>query len=116
MHRCPRARSPEEILYHDTERGKPSHDEHYLFEMLILEGMQAGLSRNTILKKRENFRKAFDNFDYHKIQNYDESKSLELMNNPGIIRNGLKIEATIKNAKSFIAIQKEYGSFDNYIW
>ena len=116
MQRCPRAKNPEDILYHDNERGKPSYDDSYLFEMLILEGMQAGLSRNTILKKRENFRTAFDNFDYHKIKNYDERKFQELMNNPGIIRNKLKIEASVKNAKTFIAIQKEFGSFSKYIW
>lgn len=116
MQRCPRARSPEEISYHDKERWKENHDDSYLFEMLILEGMQAGLSRITILKKRENYRKALDNFDYQKIQKYDESKKQELMKNAGIIRNKLKIEAIIKNAKAFIEIQKEFWSFDSYIW
>ena len=102
--------------YHDEEWGVPVHDDLLHFEFLILEGAQAGLSWSTILNKRENFRKAFDNFDYNKIANYTEQKVEELLTNKGIIRNRLKIEATIANAKAFLKIQKEYGSFDKYIW
>ena len=102
--------------YHDTEWGKPLHEDKKLFEFLILEGFQAGLSWITILKKREHFRAAFDNFDYHKIATYDERKIESLMQNEGIIRNRAKIEAAIINAKAFIAVQREFGSFDKYIW
>lgn len=102
--------------YHDEEWGKPCYDDHHLFEMLILEGMQAGLSWNTILKKRENFRKAFDNFDVHKVANYDEDKIQSLLQDSGIIRNRLKIRGTVKNAKAFIEVQKEFGNFHTYIW
>ena len=102
--------------YHDTEWGVPVHDDQILFEFLILEGAQAGLSWNTILQKRENFRRAFDNFDYNKIMLYGEKKVEELLNNPGIIRNRLKIVAAISNAKAILKVQKEFGSFDNYIW
>ena len=102
--------------YHDKEWGIPVHNDRKLFEFIILEGMQAGLSWSTILKKRENFRKAFDKFDPKKIARYDKRKVKELLSNPGIIRNRLKIEAAIQNAKSFLAIQKEFGSFDKYIW
>ena len=102
--------------YHDKEWGVPVHNDRKLFEFIILEGMQAGLSWSTVLKKRENFRKAFDNFDPKKIARYDKRKIKELLSNPGIIRNRLKIEAAIQNAKSFLAIQKEFGSFDKYIW
>jgi DNA-3-methyladenine glycosylase I len=102
--------------YHDREWGVPVHDDQILFEFLILEGAQAGLSWNTILQKRENFRKAFDNFDYKKIANYDEMKIEELLNNAGIIRNKLKIGAAISNAKAILKIQEEFGSFDKYIW
>jgi DNA-3-methyladenine glycosylase I len=102
--------------YHDKEWGVPNHDDESLFEFLILEGVQAGLSWNTILQKRENFRKAFDNFDYKKIALYKEEKIEELMNNSGIIRNRLKINAAITNAKAFLKIQKEFGSFDKYLW
>lgn len=104
------------IKYHDSEWGIPSYDDHYLFEMLILESFQAGLSWITILNKRENFRAAFDNFDVVKISKYDDMKINELMNNKGIIRNKLKIKAAISNAKIFLFIQKEFGSFSNYIW
>ena len=114
--RCPWAKSENDIAYHDTEWGVPSHDDSYIFEMLILEGFQAGLSWNTILQKRENFRKAFDNFDYKKIAKYDEKKLNELMQNEGIIRNKLKINSTVTNAVSFMKIQKEFGSFSDYIW
>lgn len=102
--------------YHDTEWGKPVHDDRKLFEMLILEGMQAGLSWLTILNKRMAFREAFDQFDYRKIAHYDESKINELMQNAGIIRNRLKIKSAIVNAQQFIKIQEEYGSFDAFIW
>ena len=114
--RCPWAKSENDIAYHDTEWGVPSHDDNYIFEMLILEGFQAGLSWNLILNKRENFRKAFDNFDYKKIAKYDEKKLNELMQNEGIIRNKLKINSTVTNAVSFMKIQKEFGSFSDYIW
>ena len=102
--------------YHDTEWGVPLHEDKKLFEFLILEGFQAGLSWITILKKRESFRVAFDEFDYHKIAAYDESKIESLMHNEGIIRNRAKIEAMIANARAFLEIQKEFGSFDSYIW
>lgn len=102
--------------YHDNEWGVAIYNDQKLFELLILEGAQAGLSWLTILKRRENYRKAFDNFDAEKIAVYKEEKITELMNNPGIIRNKLKILSTIKNAKSFLLIQKELGSFSKYIW
>lgn len=102
--------------YHDEEWGVPVHDDKILFEFLILEGAQAGLSWITILKKRENYRTAFDDFDYKKIVNYNENKVNELMQNNGIIRNKSKILSTIKNAKAFIKIQEEFKTFDNYIW
>ena len=115
--RCPWASSdPLYILYHDVEWGVPVHDDRKLFEMLILEGAQAGLSWITILKKRENYRKAFDNFDARKIARYRSKKIKELLNNEGIVRNRLKIAAAIRNAEVFIAVQKEFGSFDTYIW
>lgn len=104
------------LEYHDTEWGVPLYDDHKIFEFLILETFQAGLSWMTILKKRDNFRKALDNFDYKKIVKYSEKKFEELMNNKGIIRNRLKIRATITNAQAFIEIQKEFGSFSKYIW
>jgi len=104
------------IAYHDTEWGVPVKDDKLLFEFLILETFQAGLSWITILRKRENFRKAFDNFDYKKIALYNEEKTLELLSDAGIIRNKLKIKAAITNAVAFQQIQKEYGSFSNYIW
>lgn len=104
------------VKYHDEEWGIPSHDDNHLFEMLILESFQAGLSWECILNKREAFRKAYDNFDYKKIALYDEKKREELINNKDIVRNRLKINASIENAKVFIKIQKEYGSFSNYIW
>ncbi len=102
--------------YHDKEWSMPVHDDFVLFEFLILEGAQAGLSWNTILQKRENFRKALDNFDFNKIAKYDEQKIEELMNNKGIIRNKRKIEAVILNAKAFVEVQKEFVSFNKYIW
>ncbi|UII78116.1 DNA-3-methyladenine glycosylase I [Flagellimonas sp. CMM7] len=102
--------------YHDNEWGVPVKDDETLFEFLILETFQAGLSWITVLKKRENFRKAFDNFDYKKIANYDQIKVDELLDNPGIIRNKLKVKATISNAQAFMEVQKEFGSFSTYIW
>ena len=102
--------------YHDNEWGVPVYDDATLFEFLILETFQAGLSWITVLRKRENFRKAFDNFDYKKIANYNQDKIDELLLDAGIIRNKLKIKATITNAQSFIKIQKEFGSFSKYIW
>ena len=102
--------------YHDEEWGRPLHDDQKLFEFLILEGMQAGLSWQTILNKRESFRQAFDNFNPAIVAEYDEIKVNELMNNAGIIRNRLKILACINNAKRFLEVQLEFGSFDRYIW
>jgi len=106
----------EYVKYHDKEWGVPIHNDRKLFEMLILEGAQAGLSWLTVLKKRENYRKAFDNFDYEKIAKYNYKKISELLKNEGIIRNKLKIEATIRNAKTFIQIRKEFKTFDKYLW
>lgn len=102
--------------YHDEEWGIPKHDDHELFELLILESFQAGLSWITILKKRENFRKAFDNFDIQKVANYNNEKIAELLSNTGIIRSKNKILSAINNAKIFMQIQKDFGSFANYIW
>lgn len=104
------------ISYHDNEWGKPTYDDKVLFEFLILELFQAGLSWECILNKRERFRTTFDEFDYVKISKYDDDKINELLQNKNIVRNRLKIKATIENAKVFIKIQKEYGSFSNYIW
>jgi DNA-3-methyladenine glycosylase I len=104
------------IKYHDEEWGVPVHDDRKLFEMLILEGAQAGLSWITILKKRENYREAFDRFNARKIACYGARKRRELLSNAGIVRNRLKIDAAISNARAFLAIQKEFGSFDSYIW
>jgi DNA-3-methyladenine glycosylase I len=104
------------IEYHDTEWGVPTHDDRKLFELLMLDNAQAGLSWQTILNKRENYRKAFDNFNPAKIARYNKRKITSLLNNPGIIRNRLKIEAAITNARAVLKIQKEFGSFDAYIW
>lgn len=108
--------NPLYVDYHDNEWGVPKYDDHELYELLILEMFQAGLSWETILNKRENFRKAFDSFDWNSIVNYNEDKINELMQDKGIIRNRKKIEATINNTKVFLNIQKEYGSFANFIW
>ena len=117
MKRCEWAnKSDLERAYHDTQWGVPVHDDKTLFEFLILEGAQAGLSWSTILKKKDGYRKAFDNFDAKKISAYSENKIAELLNNPEIIRNRLKINSAIKNAKAFLAVQKKFGSFDSYIW
>ena len=104
------------LAYHDEEWGVPVHDDRVLFEFLILEGAQAGLSWITILKKRDNYRRAFDNFDPRKIARYDDAKVRTLLADPGIVRNRLKIAATIQNAKAFLAVQKEFVSFDAYVW
>ena len=104
------------VKYHDDEWGVPVHDDRHFFEHIILEGAQAGLSWITILKRRENYRKAFDNFDVKKVAKYDEKKIEELVQDAGIIRNRLKIKSAVKNAKVFIEIQKEFGSFDKYFW
>jgi len=104
------------IQYHDEEWGVPVHDDQTHFEFLILEGAQAGLSWATVLKKRENYRELFANFDAKKVAEFDQSKIKELLQNPGIIRNKLKVNATVINAKKFLEVQKEFGSFDKYIW
>lgn len=115
--RCPWAGDTQIYIdYHDNEWGRPVHDDCKLFEMLILEGAQAGLSWITVLKKREAYREAFDGFDPHKIALYDDTKIAELMANPGIIRNRLKINAAIINAKLFLEVVEKYGSFDKFIW
>ena len=116
MPRCPWPKSELDIAYHDTEWGVPLHDDRALFELLILEGAQAGLSWSTILNKRENYRAAFDNFDARKIARYDARKVKQLLANPGIVRNRLKIAATIQNAKAFLAVREEFGSFHRYLW
>ncbi|MDD4914902.1 MAG: DNA-3-methyladenine glycosylase I [Methylococcales bacterium] len=103
-------------LYHDQEWGAPQHDDRRLFEFLVLEGAQAGLSWRTILEKRDNYRIAFDHFDPEKVAAYDQTRQLVLLNNSGIVRNRLKIQAAIKNAQAFLAVQQAYGSFDAYIW
>jgi DNA-3-methyladenine glycosylase I len=114
--RCTWAKRPMDIQYHDQEWGVPQHDDRVLFEFLVLEGAQAGLSWSTILNKRLNYRRAFDNFDAQKVARYDARKVTKLLADPGIVRNRLKIAAAIQNAKAFLAVQKEFGSFDAYIW
>jgi DNA-3-methyladenine glycosylase I len=114
--RCAWARDELSIAYHDAEWGVPLHDDRALFELLILEGAQAGLSWITILKKRPAYRKAFDRFDARKVARYDETKISALLTNEGIVRNRLKIRAAVQNAQAFLAIQKEFGTFDRYIW
>jgi len=116
MKRCDWARTDLSISYHDKEWGVPVHDDRKLFEFLILEGAQAGLSWEIILRKRENYRAAFDRFDASKIAKYTDKKVAQLLNNEGIIRNRLKIAAAIQNARAFLAVKKEFGSFDSYIW
>ena len=105
-----------EIEYHDKEWGVPVHDDATHFEYILLDGFQAGLSWSTILQKREGFRKAFDNFDYRKIANYDEAKLEALLQDTGIVRNKLKVRASVTNAQAFMKVQEEFGSFDKYIW
>ena len=114
--RCDWAKNDLAIHYHDTEWGVPLHNDRRLFEFLILEGAQAGLSWDTVLRKRESYRKAFDDFDAEKIARYDEKKCAELLNNEGIIRNRLKIASAIRNARVFLKTVEEFGSFDKYIW
>jgi DNA-3-methyladenine glycosylase I len=114
--RCPWARSELMIRYHDEEWGVPVHDDRTLLEFLILEGAQAGLSWETILNKRENYRAAFDNFDPQKVARYDRRKIAQLLNNPGIVRNKLKIASAVKNAQALLRVQEEFGSFDRFIW
>jgi DNA-3-methyladenine glycosylase I len=114
--RCPWASSELEIAYHDKEWGVPQHDDRVLFEFLILEGAQAGLSWSTILAKRDAYRRAFSHFDPARVAGYDSKKVKELLADSGIVRNRLKIAAAVANAKAYLAVQKEYGSFDTYIW
>jgi DNA-3-methyladenine glycosylase I len=117
MKRCEWATGSDlEQAYHDKEWGVEVHDDRRLFEFLILEGAQAGLSWSTILNKREGYRKAFDNFDVKKVSRYTEKRIAVLLNNPEIVRNRLKVNAAVTNAKAFLKVQKEFGSFDNYIW
>ncbi len=114
--RCPWAKTELYVQYHDTEWGVPVHDDRLLFEFLILEGAQAGLSWETILKKRENYRRAFDNFDPTVVARYGQKKLKGLLADAGIIRNRLKIEAAVQNAKAFLTVQDDIGTFDEYIW
>jgi DNA-3-methyladenine glycosylase I len=116
LRRCPWARDPLDIKHHDEEWGVPCHDDRALFEMLILEGAQAGLSRSTILSKRENYRRAFAFFDPSAIARFTANDVPRLLTDPGIVRNRAKIEAAIANAHAFLAIQREFGSFDRYLW
>jgi DNA-3-methyladenine glycosylase I len=116
MKRCSWPKNDLAIKYHDEEWGAPVHDDQKLFEFLILEGAQAGLSWDTILRKRENYRKAFDGFDVNKVARYTEKKIEKLLQDEGIIRNRLKITSAVSNAKAFLKVQKEFGSFDKYIW
>jgi DNA-3-methyladenine glycosylase I len=116
LRRCPWAKSEPYIEYHDREWGVPEHDDRMLFEFLVLEGAQAGLSWETILKKRDNYREAFDNFDPATVAKYGKRKEQGLLANPGIVRNRLKIGAAIRNAQAFLAVQEEFGTFDEYIW
>src|SRR5690606_35344825 len=114
--RCAWARSDSMRAYHDEEWGVPQHDDRVLFEFLILEGAQAGLSWETILRKRDNYRRAFDSFDARRIARYGEAKVAKLLANEGIVRNRLKIAAAVRNAQCFLDVQREFGSFDRYIW
>lgn len=114
--RCAWAKTPLSIAYHDEEWGVPLHDDTRLFEFLVLEGAQAGLSWETILNKRDNYRAAFDGFNPAKIAKYDERRIAKLMNNAGIIRNRLKINSAVTNAHAFLDVQREFGSFDDYVW
>ena len=114
--RCPWPTDDLYVAYHDTEWGVPLHDDQKLVEFVILEGAQAGLSWHTVLKKRENYRKAFDNFDPQKVARYNAAKIAKLLADPGIIRNRLKVASAVQNAKAFLKIQEEFGTFDAYIW
>lgn len=114
--RCPWAEAELNHHYHDTEWGVPSHADRHLFELIILEGAQAGLSWSTILKKRATYRQAYDDFDAAKVARYDARRKARLLANPGIVRNRLKVEASVLNARQFLTVQAEFGSFDRYIW
>ena len=114
--RCPWAEAELQHHYHDTEWGVPSHDDRHLFEMILLEGAQAGLSWATILHRREGYREAYENFDPTVVARYDDRKKARLLANPGIIRNRLKVEASVLNARAFLEVQAEFGSFDRYLW
>jgi DNA-3-methyladenine glycosylase I len=116
MNRCAWARNELSIRYHDEEWGVPVHDDRTLFEFLILEGAQAGLSWDTILKKRDHYREVFDNFDPKLVARYDNRKVEQLLADPGIVRNRLKIAAAVQNGKAFLTVQREFGSFDAYLW
>ena len=116
MNRCAWAKNDLAIAYHDAEWGVPQHDDQVLFEFLILEGAQAGLSWDTILRKRENYRRAFDGFDASKVSRYSDKRIEKLLQDEGIIRNRLKINSAVGNAKAFLKVQKEFGSFDRYVW
>lgn len=116
MKRCSWPSSELDIAYHDKEWGVPVHDDRVLFEFLTLEGAQAGLSWSTILRKRDNYRRAFAGFDPKKVARFTASKRKQLMKDEGIVRNRLKIESTVSNARAFLAVQKEFGSFDRYVW
>jgi DNA-3-methyladenine glycosylase I len=116
IERCPWPEGDLYIAYHDTEWGVPLHDDRALFEFLILEGAQAGLSWHTVLKKRENYRSAFDHFDPEKVARYTPAKIKKLLANPGLIRNRLKIDSAVRNAGAFLAVREEFGSFDRYLW
>jgi DNA-3-methyladenine glycosylase I len=114
--RCPWARTPLSIAYHDKEWGVPAHDDVVLFEFVTLEGAQAGLSWETILNKRDAYREAFAGFDPAKVARFTSSRVEKLLQNPGIVRNRLKIEGTVRNARAFLSVQREFGSFDKYVW
>lgn len=116
LKRCPWAQGEPNVKYHDEEWGVPQHDDSVLFEFLILEGAQAGLSWSTILNKRENYRRAFSGFNPTRVARYDEAMLNRLLANPGIVRNRAKVAAAVQNAKAFLKIQKEFGTFDAYIW
>jgi len=116
LERCPWPKSELDVAYHDAEWGVPVHDDRVLFEFLTLEGAQAGLSWSTILKKRESYRKAFADFDPVRVARFTPTRVERLLQNPGIVRNRLKVESTITNARAFLAVQKEHGSFDRYVW
>lgn len=116
MTRCFGGSDPLYIEYHDAEWGVPNHDDRHLFEMLILEGAQAGLSWSTVLHKRQTYRKAFDDFDADRVARYNAKRVRQLLGNPGIIRNRLKVQSAIQNAKAFLKVREEFGAFDDYIW
>lgn len=116
MQRCTWPKTEIDIAYHDTEWGVPVHDDRVLFEFLILEGAQAGLSWSTILKKRENYRRAFADWDPARVARFTPARVNKLLEDPGIVRNRLKVESAVANARAFLAVQKEFGTFDNYVW